>query len=840
MTTLRRSFFLLALGLAAVLSACGGDSGDEPFDAFADNAADTVDIPYPTDKQTSFDDAPAMDNLIDVRDAVDAVITPGAMGAPCTKNSDCLDGPCIETRDGYQCTMYCLESCPDGWLCRGMMIGSDVNSVCFPPGVNLCRACNDDTSCADGRCLAIGGGRYCGMDCEARDCPTGFDCQELQSIAGDTTRQCVPLSEACDCMPETDGARRACERENAAGLCRGIQVCDGLAGWQDCSAPEPAAETCNMLDDDCDGTTDEGFVDETGAYAKDEACGNCYVDCTQIWFSERHHANGRCDTKAETFSCFYECDPGYVDADENPDNGCELTGSPTAIYVSIPANGGSDVTGCGSWEKPCATIGKGLAVAKASSGKQQVLVSQGIYPESVTLLAGVDLKGGHNAITWVSNPDTNISVISGNSPAAERHKKALIGEGIATATEFSGFTIYGEYNAYAESGHAGGNSYAIWLKDCSSALTIRDNVIFAGMGAAGASGTHGATGTNGPAGGKGHDAVGTTSYTCAGTTYAGGTGGARTCGSSDVGGGAGGGTVCPASDGTLFQQQPGGTGGRGAAPGTSGSGGFDAWVDTWDEPTCNTITTGGHNNQAAPGGNGGNGNNGAAGKGCTTTTGVIMDGEWTALYGSSGASGTNGSGGGGGGAGGGVDVDNDVCMDSNAGDAFGGAGGGGGAGGCGGAGGGGGFGGGAAFGVFVVRTASGPLTSPVLTGNTIVQGKGGPGGAGGNGGNGGIGGLGGAGGAIPSGAFFDWALASGSPGGAGGYGGQGAGGGGGCGGISIGIFGSGVQGSPGWCTQGANNVISGGSGGAGGPGGNSAGNPGTTGAVGSVSACLIQ
>jgi hypothetical protein len=38
-------------------------------------------------------------------------------------------------------------------------------------------------------------------------------------------------------------------------------------------------ETCNLLDDDCDGLVDEGIVDEDGVYRQVEHCGTCGIDC---------------------------------------------------------------------------------------------------------------------------------------------------------------------------------------------------------------------------------------------------------------------------------------------------------------------------------------------------------------------------------------------------------------------------------------------------------------------------------------------------------------------------------------------------------------------------------
>ncbi len=65
--------------------------------------------------------------------------------------------------------------------------------------------------------------------------------------------QCEPSPEICDgrdndCNDLTDENTEPC----ASACGKGVRTCEGT-----CSAPEPRAEICNGKDDDCDGTTDE-------------------------------------------------------------------------------------------------------------------------------------------------------------------------------------------------------------------------------------------------------------------------------------------------------------------------------------------------------------------------------------------------------------------------------------------------------------------------------------------------------------------------------------------------------------------------------------------------------
>lgn len=52
-----------------------------------------------------------------------------------------------------------------------------------------------------------------------------------------------------------------------------------------CSSSHPcaSAERCNGQDDDCDGRTDEDFVDERGRYVEQEHCGNCATSCDDVF-----------------------------------------------------------------------------------------------------------------------------------------------------------------------------------------------------------------------------------------------------------------------------------------------------------------------------------------------------------------------------------------------------------------------------------------------------------------------------------------------------------------------------------------------------------------------------
>ena len=662
-------------------------------------------------------------------------------------------------------------------------------------------------------------------------CTQAGDAALCNGLAGTPDQErCDGVDNNCDGTIDEEWPLKGTVCQGGVGSCRtvGTWQCRADGSDLDCSAVpgSTSPEACNYLDDDCDGSTDEDFT-VLGRYVANTACGNCFTDCTTLWTPATHHARGVCDGTSASPRCTYVCESGWADPDTNPTNGCELEIDGGAVFVATPVNGGVDGTDCGAIATPCASVTHGIDRAIAD-GKARVLVSEGIYAENVVLKPGITVRGGYSAATWNRAPQTNVTILSGTTEdPTVLHLRAIQADGIAVATEFSGFTVYGENNVRVASDGRAGNSYAVWVRNSTSALVIRDNVIYAGRGASARPGTNGGSGTNGLFGAAGAEAIETNKTACpAGSARSGGGGGTSACG---VSGGTGATAACPVSN----DAQASGTAGSGAGAGVGGAGGHDRLVRS---SACGTAQSGAFTAEGVSGGNANSGASGTAGAGCTIAAGVVLDADWAGGIGGQGTVGTSGAGGGGGGAGGGVDVQGGTCT---GGDTLGGAGGGGGAGGCGGNGGAGGGSGGGSFGIFVVRGDAAGV--PVLRGNFVVRSEGGAGGSGGNGGNGGVGGLGGAGGGI-DGLHYTFAIGTGGAGGAGGNGGHGGGGGGGCGGPSMGIAGSGFDGlAVDWCDAGvAGGFDAVGNGGPGGPGGNSAGAPGAAGGTGRAVDCTLM
>jgi hypothetical protein len=190
---------------------------------------------------------------------------------PCVADADCagvspeLGGRCLSYGDaGSFCGLACdLETpCPGGYLC------TDASGAAAREG--HCRAtagcsCNETgrslglfTTCtARGALGACVGTRGCGDD--------GL---EACSAAPPAEERCNGLDDDCD--GTIDGALPvgdACAYTTELGTCPGVMVCSG--GSYRCVGTPPEAERCDGVDQDCDGAIDEGFPDLDGDASAD-------------------------------------------------------------------------------------------------------------------------------------------------------------------------------------------------------------------------------------------------------------------------------------------------------------------------------------------------------------------------------------------------------------------------------------------------------------------------------------------------------------------------------------------------------------------------------------------
>ncbi len=540
-----------------------------------------------------------------------------------------------------------------------------------------------------------------------------------------------------------------------------------------------AGEVCDNLDNNCDGTVDEGFV-TNGQYVDIDNCGSCGNDCSGLTFN---NAEPMCDASLSTPDCGFECDAGFFDANADINDGCECeffsatdpdfdgidqncdgTDGDHALAIHVSSSQGA-AGGDGSWGAPVDTITAGLTLAQ-NNNLPYVLVESGNYAESIEMVDGITLMGAMDANFTFRDTAADPSVVESAAGVP-----ALSASNIVNGAKVDGFSFFTPSDQSASA-----SIITVYIEDCSDAFELSNNIILADDAE---DGTDGNLGQDGSDGGDGEAGMDGGQFNCNQDSYDGGAGGTNTCAQSGaIDGGSGASQICPDVTTNRWgqiigrQDQPTGSDGSGAVPGLGGVGSCDLILNS----TCSSCFV----DSCATGGDdgtlGGNGSDGSGGLGATTT-GAFNGTEWIASTGVSGIAGTDGSGGGGGGAGSGGEGQ---CADNHAG----GSGGGGGAGGCAGEGGIAGTSGGSSFAVFVNCTAC--ATLPILINNDITAGDGGNGGDGGDGGVGGLGGLGGLGGVSDKNTAF--CSRDGGYGGDGGFGGDGGGGGGGAGGNSYAVY----------------------------------------------------
>ena len=193
---------------------------------------------------------------------------------------------------GGQPTVPCQtdEDCGDDQFCR-LNLGGD-RGTCVSGARTSCQVCESDAECGDAaRCVLIDEVNLCALTCDAFECDAGFECASA-SADGVGVNVCVFTGDLCCPSGEVDldgDATNGCEYSCDTNQ-RGVEICDGN-------------------DNDCDGTTDEGFDFNQNTLH----CGECGNSCV------RDHMIAACVDGA----CGNQCEPGFLNADEANENGCE-------------------------------------------------------------------------------------------------------------------------------------------------------------------------------------------------------------------------------------------------------------------------------------------------------------------------------------------------------------------------------------------------------------------------------------------------------------------------------------------------------------------------------------
>ncbi len=198
-------------------------------------------------------------------------------------SGDCgpsCSGKCVDvgvSKPELVCATACKTGtpCPDGTHCATL----DGASVCVPNKDGQCALCKTDSDCKvkGDRCLeGPHKEKYCAQDCSFDGvCPSGLKCK--QAPGGKVTERSCQADDtvSCPCAANRDGDERACSKSNQGLTCTGAEKCDAKTGkYSACTAPVPQPETCNELDDDCNGK-----VDDIPGAACNCSGGQCTITC---------------------------------------------------------------------------------------------------------------------------------------------------------------------------------------------------------------------------------------------------------------------------------------------------------------------------------------------------------------------------------------------------------------------------------------------------------------------------------------------------------------------------------------------------------------------------------
>ena len=256
----------------------------------------------------------------------------------------------------------------------------DMDKDGFPAGFD----CNDNDAT-----VHPGAKEICGdnidQDCDKKDTPAAQcdadgdrytiamgDCDDTNpAISPGVPERCDMIDNNCNAMVD-EGFGVGVDCANGVGACQVTSttvcstsyvdvVCGGKPG-----APQP--ETCNGIDDDCNGRIDDV---PGGATTGDVAnCGGCNVACAALSNSVPACVMG---------GCVSACAMGFVDADRNPANGCECkltnNGVETCDGVDNDCNGVvDDGVGGTYYPGPAGTLGVGVCSAGAQICQGGVLM----------------------------------------------------------------------------------------------------------------------------------------------------------------------------------------------------------------------------------------------------------------------------------------------------------------------------------------------------------------------------------------------------------------------------------------------------------------------------------
>jgi hypothetical protein len=323
---------LLAVSCSSAPTSTPPDSGEDASTDLIDASVnETVAEVMPAELTTEIE----ADVTLEIE--LDVIAFP--FGQPCSEHTDCLDGYCVETPGGKVCTGPCDLGCPDGWACQQISIDiTEMADVCLPADYRLCVACSDNDGCGGVlvdnpyKCILYpDGGAYCSESCDDdEDCPADYTCQESSSINGSEGSYCMTPNQVCICTEHLHdiGITGACWKVNDIGACAGENTCDETLEYA-CTGEEPAEETCDKTDNDCNGIVDDEIptkpceiTNDIGTCTGEESCVDGIWECdalepiAEVCDAKDNDCNGEADDGLEPGVCQNDNEWGLCTGEE--------------------------------------------------------------------------------------------------------------------------------------------------------------------------------------------------------------------------------------------------------------------------------------------------------------------------------------------------------------------------------------------------------------------------------------------------------------------------------------------------------------------------------------------